>query len=82
MALIISDCGAMRIHDHQMALITSDRVPLWCSRADFFDSRFDSGFDSRFDSRFTLPTFKYPSPYSIRMQPIPRRAPEKTRCML
>ena len=71
MALIISDCGEMCIHDHQMALITSDRVPLWCSRADFFDS-----------SRFTLPTFKYPSPYSIRMQPIPRRAPEKTCCML
>ena len=27
MALITSDCDAMRIHDHQMALITSDRRP-------------------------------------------------------
>ena len=26
-ALITSDFGAMRIHDHQMARITSDRVP-------------------------------------------------------
>ena len=34
MALITSDCDAMRIHEHQMALITSDCAP--CSSQSTF----------------------------------------------
>ena len=33
MGLITSDSGAMRIHEHQMALITSEHVPFRDARA-------------------------------------------------